>query len=95
MSNQLITPEEAARMKSVSAAAIYAAVRENRLPHTRVLRRIGLRKTDVMRWEPRSYGNRIGARSGRAKGTAMKAETKARISESQKRRWAERKAPSE
>ncbi len=91
MTEQLITPDEAARMKGVTAAAIYAAVKENRLPHTRVLRRIGLHEADVLQWTPRSYAGRPGAKSGRPQGTPMSEEVKARISESQKRRWAARK----
>lgn len=94
MTEQLITPDEAAQIKGVTVAAIYAAVKENRLPHTRVLRRIGLREADVLQWTPRSYAGRPGAKSGRRQGTALSEETRARIAESQKRRWAQRKLDS-
>jgi excisionase family DNA binding protein len=89
---ELLTPDEAAKLKGVTIAAIYAAVKENRLAHTRVLRRIGLRKPDVLAWTPRSYAGRPGTKGGRRKGIPMSAEAKARISESQKRRWRERES---
>jgi excisionase family DNA binding protein len=92
MTDQLLTPDEAAQLKGVTVAAIYAAIKENRLPHIRVLRRIGLNKADVLQWTPRGYAGRPGAKSGRPLGVAMSAETKHRISEAQRRRWAERKA---
>lgn len=89
MAHQLLTADEAAQLKEVTVAAIYAAVKENRLPHTRMLRRIGLREKDVLEWTPRSYAGRLGAKGGRPKGIAMKEDVKARISAAQKRRWAE------
>jgi len=91
MSNQLLTADEAAKLKGVTAAAIYAAVKENRLPHKRILRRIGLLESDVLRWTPRNYAGRPGAKSGRPQGIAMSEEVRTRISEAQKRRWAERR----
>ncbi len=95
MTDQLLTADEAAQLKGVTIAAIYAAVKENRLPHKRILRRIGLRRDDVLQWTPRSYAGRPGAKSGRPTGTPMSQEVKARISESQKRRWDERKSREE
>ncbi|HEY0076117.1 MAG TPA: helix-turn-helix domain-containing protein [Abditibacteriaceae bacterium] len=91
MSDELITPAEAAQLKGVSTAAIYGAIKEGRLPHTRVLRRIGLCRADVLAWEPRSYAGRPGAKGGKPKGTPTSKETKRRISEAQKRRWARQK----
>lgn len=91
MNPQLLTANEAAQLKGVTIASIYAAVKEDRLPHTRVLRRIGLNKADVLAWVPRAYAGRPGTKSGRPKGTPLSENTKKRISQSQKRRWAKRK----
>lgn len=91
MDEVFLTADEAAELKGVTVAAIYAAVKDNRLPHTRILGRIGLRREDVLQWTPRSYAGRPGAKSGRRKGTRTTPEAKARMSEAQKRRWEERK----
>ena len=92
MTDKLLTVDEAARLKGVTVAAIYAAVKELRLPHTRVLGRIGLKHADVLQWTPRGYRGRPGAKSGRPKGIPVTNEVKTRISIAQKRRWAERKS---
>ena len=91
MEDDLITPREAAKLKGVTRGAIYTAIAEGRLPHTRVLGHIGVRKADVLAWTPIRYAGRPGRPSGRAVGTPLSEETKARISEGQKRRWAARK----
>ena len=88
MKAKLLTPAEAAQLKHVSRAAIYAAIAEGRLPHQRVLGRLAVREKDVLAWTP-------APNSGRRKGTAMSQEAKARISQSQKRRWERRKRKSE
>jgi excisionase family DNA binding protein len=94
MEKQLLTPLEAAILKGVSRAAIYTAIKEGRLPHTRILGRIALKKSDVAAWTPMSYKGRPGVNARRPKGLAMSEEAKARISESQKRRWEQRKQAS-
>ncbi len=91
MKTELLTPVEAAALKSVTRTAIYTAIKEGRLPHRRMLGRIALRKSDVVAWIPMSYKGRPGVKGRRPKGLAMSEEAKARISESQKRRWAKRK----
>lgn len=91
MKEPLLTVDEAAQLKGVTSAAIYAAVKEARLPHTLILRRIGLREDDLRQWTPRSYGGRPGAKSGRPPGTPMSEEAKERISKSQTSRWKMRK----
>jgi len=82
---KLFTPDEAARLKGVSRTAIYSAIADGRLAHTRVLGRLALREADVVAWTPRPH-------SGRPKGIPTTDETKTRMSEAQKRRWAARKA---
>ena len=90
---ELLTVAEAAQRKSVSRATIYIAVAEGRLPHVQVLGRIGLREEDVTSWEPVRRRERLGAkgRGGRPPGTPMSPEAKAKLSLSQKARWAKRK----
>ncbi len=90
--DELITPREAATLKGVTRGAIYAAIAEGRLPHTRVLGHLALRKADVLAWIPIRYAGRPGRPSGRAPGTPLSEETKARMSEAHKRRSAQRKA---
>lgn len=89
MQQDLLTPEEAAKLKGVTKALIYAAIADGRLPHVRVLGRLGLRKEDVLAWELKGYAGRPGPKAGYTRGP-VSAETKARISEAQKRRWAQR-----
>jgi excisionase family DNA binding protein len=89
--NELLSPREAAQLKGVTTAAIYLAIKEGRLPHIRVLGRIGLRELDVKAWTPISYAGRPGAKGRRPPGLPMSEEAKGRLSESLKRRWAERK----
>jgi excisionase family DNA binding protein len=91
MAPKLITVAEAARLKGVTRTAVYTAIKEGRLSHTRILGHIGLREADVSAWKPREYAGRPGTKSGRPSGTPVSAETRDRISESQKRRWMQRK----
>ncbi len=81
---KLLTPAEAAQIKGVSRSAIYAAIADGRLPHSRVLGRLGLRESDVKAWVPRQD-------VGRPPGTRQECGVRARISASQKRSWARRK----
>lgn len=87
MQPKLLTPVEVAQLKSVSREAVYAAIRDGRLPHRIVLGHIAVREADVSAWTPTP-------RAGRRKGTHLSEEAKARISQSQKRRWAKRNAES-
>lgn len=84
MKAKLLTPAEAAQLKNVSRAAIYAAIAEGRLPHQRVLGHLAVQEKDVLAWTP-------APNSGRRKGTPMSQEAKTRISIGQKRRWRQRK----
>lgn len=90
MQESLLTVREAASSKGVTRTAIYAAIAEGRLPHTKVLGRIGIREADLSAWTPMRYGGRPGTkgRGGRPVGHPMSAEAKARLSASQKARWA-------
>lgn len=87
MKPKLLTALEAANLKGVTSAAVYAAIASNRLPHQRVLGRLALREVDVLAWTPTPH-------VGRRKGARLSEEAKARISQSQKQRWAQRKAHS-
>lgn len=93
MGGKLLTVREAARLKGVSPTTIYTAIAEQRLPAITLLNRLALNEHDVMIYEPTRYKDRAGAkgRGGRPTGIAMSGEGKQRISEAQKRRWAERK----
>ena len=84
MKDDLISVAEAARLKGVSRAAIYFAIKEDRLPHVMVVGHYALCKADVLAWSLQRH-------QGRQKGLPLSAKTKARISASQKKRWAERK----
>ena len=94
MAKKLLTASEAAALKGVAISTVYAAVAAGRLPHQRILSRIGLRESDVQRWQPGGYAGRPGAkgRGGRPRGIPVSAATKARIAESQRQRWAGRRA---
>ena len=83
--DDLLTIPDAARRKGVSRSAVYKAVAQGRLPVQSVLGRFALRAADVEAWRPKEQ-------RGRRKGTAMSEESKVRISEGQKRRWAQRRA---
>lgn len=88
---KLLTVPEAAQMKGVSRSAIYGAITDGRLPAVRVLGRLALKEADVQAWQPVKYANRPGRKGGRPKGIPVNPETKERISQSQKNRWARRK----
>jgi excisionase family DNA binding protein len=55
---ELITPQEAARRKGVTAATVYKACREGKLPYTEVLNRFALKPSDVDAWQPQGWGGR-------------------------------------
>ena len=80
MSDTYITPDQAAKLKCVSRFAIYLAIQEGRLPSTRILKRLALKKSDVMAWTPKPH-------SGRPKGFTISQQTRQRMSQAQRRRW--------
>ena len=84
----LITVAEAAQLKGISHSAVSKAISQGRLNTRRVLGRMALDRNEIMAWLPLES-------KGRRKGTPMTEETKARISESQKRRWAQSKRDSD
>ena len=59
-----MTPAEAAQMKGCHVATVYRAVERGELPHTKVLRHIGLQLADVVAWEPAPYGKRTAGERG-------------------------------
>ncbi len=93
LDDKLLTAAEAAKLKKVSTRSVYTAAAEGRIPCVWILGRYGFDKEDILGWVPRSYKGRPGAKSqgGRPIGTVLNDEVKARISEAQTKRWAERK----
>ena len=91
--DELLTPTQAAQRKGVSRPTIYSAIADGRLPGVRVLGRLALRESDVVAWEPINYAGRPGAkgRGGRPRGTPATPETRVRLAEAQRRRWAKEK----
>lgn len=89
----LLNVQQAAQLKGVSSSAVYAAVADGRLPHVRLLGRIGIKRDDLAAWVPRAYADRPGtpARGGRPLGLPINEETRSRMSQAQRLRWAERK----
>lgn len=75
-----MTVAEAARQKRVSRSAIYKAIEQKRLKSQWVLGRMALSHEEITLWQPHT-------KPGWPKGKPVSEETKARISESQKRRW--------
>jgi excisionase family DNA binding protein len=80
MKDTLITPGEAARLKDVSRFTIYSAIAQGRLPSIRILKRLALKRSDVLAWTPTPH-------AGRPKGFAVSRLTRQRMSKAQKRRW--------
>ena len=81
MQPDLLTPAQAAQLKGVSRTTIYSAIAEGRLPCVRVLGRLALEKADVLEWTPRKN-------AGRPRGIIVSDDTRKKMSESHKRRWA-------
>lgn len=84
MENKLLTVTEVAELKGVSRSAIYKAIEQGRLKSQRTLGRVTLSSDEVARWQPSSS-------TGWPKGRRVSEDAKAKISESQKRRWAAKK----
>ncbi len=84
MKAKLLTVVEAANLKGVTRSAVYAAIKDGRLPHRQILGHFAVRELDVLAWTPAPY-------TGRRRGTQLSDESKARISQSQKQRWANRR----
>ena len=74
-----------AELKGLSRSAIYKAIEDGRLKSRRVLGHVALSRTEVLKWQPSPT-------TGWPKGKSVSEEAKAKISESQKQRWKQRKA---
>ena len=84
MKHDLLTVSQAAQLQGVTSSAIYKAIAQNRLPHHFVLGRLGLREADLRIWDAKRETR------GRAKGTTLTPEHRARIATAQKERWRQR-----
>ncbi len=82
MNIKLLTPAEVAALKGVTRASVYAAIKEERLPATRLLGRVAVRDKDAAAWTPAP---------GRKPGTPHSPVTRERLSAAAKRQWAQRK----
>ena len=85
MNHTLLTVSQAAKLKGLSRGAIYAAISRKSLPARLVLGHLAVREADLLAWDASK------SKGGRPQGKLMSAEAKAKLSESQKRRWAQRK----
>jgi hypothetical protein len=93
---EFLTVADVVALKSVSAAAVYQAIREERLAAERVLNRWAIRPEAAEAWKPHGYKDRPGPkRRGRKKGTKLDDETRQLMSESAKKGWRRRKGETE
>ena len=80
MNDDYLSASQVAKLKNVSRNAVYKAISEGRLLATQIVGVVAIKKTDAQAWEPK-------AAQGRRKGTRLSEEAKAKISESQRKRW--------
>lgn len=78
LNEEFLTPEEVAKIKKVSRQAVHDAIKAGKLPCHFILGRRVIRKADIRSWQV----------VGRRASGPLSAAHKAKISESQKRRWA-------
>jgi excisionase family DNA binding protein len=80
----LISPRQAAQLKGVSRAAVYAAIKDGRLASQMIAGHLVLSEADVLAWIPVTQ-------SGKRRSSPMSDEVKKRISASQTARWTRRR----
>jgi predicted DNA-binding transcriptional regulator AlpA len=78
---KLLTAIEVARLKGVSRTLVYNAMNKGKLPYIEILGRRAVKESEAKKWKP------PGRITGRPKGIPVTDETKAKISEAQKKRW--------
>lgn len=84
---------QAAARKNITRSAMYHAIHAGRIRHTVITDNIVLRPKDVDAYVALPPGKRMGNKvGGRRHGVSMTETAKARLSETQRRRWAERKS---
>jgi excisionase family DNA binding protein len=90
-----LTVADVAALKQVSRTAVYRAIHEQRLPAVQIAGHTFILKSDSSRWLPLQTEIHAGAKrkGGRPLGLRMSEESKTRISEAQKRRWADKRQP--
>lgn len=84
MNDDYLSASQVAQIKGVSRNAVYKAIQEGRLASVRFVGVIGINKADVEVWTPKS-------RIGRLRGGRTTEEAKAKIAESQRKSWKQRK----
>lgn len=83
---RVFTINEAAHFKGVSRTAIYAAISRKKLPRRYAKGNMVVHEADLLAWGAAK------AKGGRPKGRGMSEASKQLLSQSQKARWASRKA---
>ena len=87
-----LTVAQVVVLKRVTAAAVYRAIKENRLFAERVLNRWAIKHDVAVAWNPQGYKDRMGPkRRGRRLGSTLSADTRLKMSESARRSWLKRK----
>ena len=93
---EFLTVADVVTLKSVSATAVYQAIKAERLVAERVLNRWAIRPEAAEAWKPHGYKDRPGPkRRGRKKGTKLGDETKQLMSDKGKLAWRRRKGETE
>lgn len=78
LNEEFLTPDDVAKIKKVSRQAVHDAIKAGKLPCHYILGRRVIRKADLRLWQV----------IGRRKNGPLSVAHKAKISQSQKRRWA-------
>jgi predicted DNA-binding transcriptional regulator AlpA len=82
---KLLTPVQVAALKGLSRTVVYRAMNSGKLPYVEILGRRAVKESEAKKWKP------PGRITGRPKGIPVSAETKAKISAAQKKRWQSRR----
>ena len=85
MKHVLLDIPSAAQQAGVTTKAIYAAIARQSLPRRYLRGNLVVREADLLEWHSSK------SRGGRPKGQKMSPEAKRKISEANKKRWAERR----
>lgn len=86
MKHQILDIETAAALAGVSRQSVYAAIARKALPRRYSQGTLVVREADLIEWRAAK------TKRGRPKGRKQSNESKAKIAEAQKKRWATRKS---